>query len=178
MNDEDATLSNGKKGAGLFRYLRTLIISNGDDRRNVIATVFKGVDSLGKQASLPRGAPPVTCVLDSLCCQAGSRPCEMGAVCCDRGSMTCQMGARHCEMGSRNCEQEYFSCEIGSVHCKRSSLPSESPAMVCGGEDFSCKASFVGGEESSSRCERAPGSFVHCAVAVSRLVTLRKRWQD
>jgi type I restriction enzyme M protein len=65
INNEDATLSNGKKGAGLSRYLRTLTSSNGDDRRNVIATVFNSVDSLGKQASLPRGAPPVTCVLDS-----------------------------------------------------------------------------------------------------------------
>ena len=35
----------GKKGAGLFRYLRTLTSSNGDDRRDVIATVFKGVQN-------------------------------------------------------------------------------------------------------------------------------------
>jgi type I restriction enzyme M protein len=34
-----------KKGAGLFRYLRTLTSSNGDDRRDVIATVFKGVQN-------------------------------------------------------------------------------------------------------------------------------------
>src|ERR1017187_4636337 len=31
-----------KRGPGLFRYLRTLTSSNGDDRREVIATVFKG----------------------------------------------------------------------------------------------------------------------------------------
>jgi len=34
-----------RKGAGLFRYLRTLTSSNGDDRRDVIATVFKGVQN-------------------------------------------------------------------------------------------------------------------------------------
>lgn len=34
-----------KKGAGLFRYLRTLTSSNGDDRRDVIATVFRGVQN-------------------------------------------------------------------------------------------------------------------------------------
>jgi type I restriction enzyme M protein len=34
-----------KRGAGLFRYLRTLTSSNGDDRREVIATVFKGVQN-------------------------------------------------------------------------------------------------------------------------------------
>ena len=34
-----------KRGPGLFRYLRTLTSSNGDDRRDVIATVFKGVQN-------------------------------------------------------------------------------------------------------------------------------------
>ena len=34
-----------QKGAGLFRYLRTLTSSNGDDRRDVIATVFRGVQN-------------------------------------------------------------------------------------------------------------------------------------
>jgi type I restriction enzyme M protein len=34
-----------KRGPGLFRYLRTLTSSNGDDRREVIATVFKGVQN-------------------------------------------------------------------------------------------------------------------------------------
>jgi hypothetical protein len=34
-----------QKGRGLFRYLRTLTSSNGDDRRDVIATVFKGVQN-------------------------------------------------------------------------------------------------------------------------------------
>src|SRR6267154_4784916 len=45
INNEEATRSDGKKGAGLFRYLRTLTSSNGDDRREVIATVFRGVQN-------------------------------------------------------------------------------------------------------------------------------------
>ena len=45
INSEESSLPNGKKGAGLFRYLRTLTSSNGDDRRDVIATVFKGVQN-------------------------------------------------------------------------------------------------------------------------------------
>ena len=34
-----------RKGPGLFAYLRQLTSSNGDDRRDVIATVFRGVDN-------------------------------------------------------------------------------------------------------------------------------------
>ncbi len=51
INNEETALpqwpskGNGKKGAGLFRYLRTLTSSNGDDRREVIATVFRGVQN-------------------------------------------------------------------------------------------------------------------------------------
>ena len=45
INQEECTLPNGKKGAGLFRYLRTLTSSNGDNRRDVIATVFRGVQN-------------------------------------------------------------------------------------------------------------------------------------
>jgi type I restriction enzyme M protein len=45
INNEETTCPDGKKGAGLFRYLRTLTSSNGDDRRDVIATVFKGVQN-------------------------------------------------------------------------------------------------------------------------------------
>ena len=50
INNEETTLpSRGggppKRGAGLFRYLRTLTSSNGDDRRDVIATVFRGVQN-------------------------------------------------------------------------------------------------------------------------------------
>ncbi len=36
---------NTSESAGLFRYLRTLTSSNGDNRRDVIATVFKGVQN-------------------------------------------------------------------------------------------------------------------------------------
>jgi len=45
INNEETTLPNGKKGAGLFRYLRTLTSSNGDNRRDVVATVFRGVQN-------------------------------------------------------------------------------------------------------------------------------------
>ncbi|MGA2499631.1 MAG: class I SAM-dependent DNA methyltransferase [Tepidisphaeraceae bacterium] len=42
INNEDATLPNGKKGAGLFAYLRSLQGTNGGDRRDVVRTVFAG----------------------------------------------------------------------------------------------------------------------------------------
>ena len=45
INNEETTLRTARRGAGLFRYLRTLTSSNGDDRRDVIATVFKGVQN-------------------------------------------------------------------------------------------------------------------------------------
>ncbi len=45
INNEETTLPNGEKGNGLFRYLRTLTSSNGDNRRDVIATVFRGVQN-------------------------------------------------------------------------------------------------------------------------------------
>ena len=45
INNEETTRPDGTKGAGLFRYLRTLTSSNGDDRRDVIATVFRGVQN-------------------------------------------------------------------------------------------------------------------------------------
>ena len=45
IQQEECTLPTGKKGAGLFRYLRTLTSSNGDNRREVIATVFRGVQN-------------------------------------------------------------------------------------------------------------------------------------
>lgn len=45
INNEEATLPDGKKGSGLFRYLRTLSSSTGADRRDVVATVFKGVQN-------------------------------------------------------------------------------------------------------------------------------------
>jgi len=42
VNNEEAIRPDGKKGAGLFAYLRSLQGANGGDRRDVIATVFKG----------------------------------------------------------------------------------------------------------------------------------------
>ncbi len=42
INNEEAVRPDGKKGAGLFAYLRGLQSANGGDRRDVIATVFKG----------------------------------------------------------------------------------------------------------------------------------------
>ena len=43
INQEECTRPDGTRGPGLFAYLRKLTSSNGDDRRDVIATVFKGV---------------------------------------------------------------------------------------------------------------------------------------
>ena len=54
ISHEEATRPDGKRGAGLFRYLRTLTSANGDDRRDVIATVFKGVDNRMKSGYLLR----------------------------------------------------------------------------------------------------------------------------
>ena len=45
INNEESTRPDGKKGVGLFRYLRTLTSSNGDDQRDVIATVFRSVQN-------------------------------------------------------------------------------------------------------------------------------------
>jgi type I restriction enzyme M protein len=42
VNNEEAVLPNGSRGPGLFAYLRSLAGRNGGDRRDVIATVFKG----------------------------------------------------------------------------------------------------------------------------------------
>ncbi len=54
INQDETTLSNRKKGAGLFAYLRSLTSANGDDRRDVIATVFKGVDNRMRSGYLLR----------------------------------------------------------------------------------------------------------------------------
>ena len=54
INNEETTRPDGREGAGLFRYLRTLTSSNGDDRRDVIATVFKGVDNRMRSGYLLR----------------------------------------------------------------------------------------------------------------------------
>jgi len=42
VNQEEAVRPDGTKGAGLFAYLKTLQGAAGGDRRDVIATVFKG----------------------------------------------------------------------------------------------------------------------------------------
>ena len=43
INSEEVTLPDGTRCKGLFAYLRDLQGDNGDDRRNVIASVFRGV---------------------------------------------------------------------------------------------------------------------------------------
>jgi type I restriction enzyme M protein len=54
INADEAVRPDGTKGAGLFAYLRSLSSSNGDNRRDVIATVFKGVDNRMKSGYLLR----------------------------------------------------------------------------------------------------------------------------
>jgi type I restriction enzyme M protein len=43
VNQDEAVRPDGKRGTGLFAYLRALRSANGRDRRDVVATVFKGV---------------------------------------------------------------------------------------------------------------------------------------
>ncbi len=45
INNDEAMRPDGKRGPGLFQYLRNLTSSNGDSRRDVIATVFGGVQN-------------------------------------------------------------------------------------------------------------------------------------
>jgi type I restriction enzyme M protein len=52
INSDEAVRADGTKGPGLFAYLRSLSSSNGDNRRDVIATVFKGVDNRMKSGYL------------------------------------------------------------------------------------------------------------------------------
>lgn len=54
INQDEAIRPDGTKGPGLFAYLRKLTNANGDDRREVIATVFKGVDNRMKVGYLLR----------------------------------------------------------------------------------------------------------------------------
>jgi type I restriction enzyme M protein len=57
INNEETTLPNGKKGPGLFAYLRKLTSSDmagAAGTRDVIATVFKGVDNRMKSGYLLR----------------------------------------------------------------------------------------------------------------------------
>jgi len=54
INQDETIRPDGKKGPGLFAYLRSLTNANGDDRRTVIATVFRGVDNRMKSGYLLR----------------------------------------------------------------------------------------------------------------------------
>jgi type I restriction enzyme M protein len=54
INQDETTRPDGTRGAGLFAYLRSLTSANGDDRRDVIATVFKGVDNRMRSGYLLR----------------------------------------------------------------------------------------------------------------------------
>jgi type I restriction enzyme M protein len=54
INSDEAVRADGTKGPGLFAYLRSLSSSNGDNRRDVVATVFKGVDNRMKSGYLLR----------------------------------------------------------------------------------------------------------------------------
>jgi len=54
INQDECVRPDGKRGPGLFANLRGLTSSNGDDRRDVIATVFRGVDNRMKSGYLLR----------------------------------------------------------------------------------------------------------------------------
>jgi type I restriction enzyme M protein len=45
VNNDEAVRPDGKRGAGLFAYLRALQGENGGNRRDVVATVFRGVQN-------------------------------------------------------------------------------------------------------------------------------------
>ena len=54
VNAEECTRPDGTRGPGLFAYLRALTSRDGDDRRDVIATVFRGVDNRMRSGYLLR----------------------------------------------------------------------------------------------------------------------------
>ena len=54
INQDETRQPDGKKGPGLFAYLRGLSGANGDNRRDVISTVFRGVDNRMKSGYLLR----------------------------------------------------------------------------------------------------------------------------
>jgi type I restriction enzyme M protein len=54
INQDECMRPDGRRGPGLFAYLRGLTSSNGDDRRDVIATVFRGVDNRMRSGYLLR----------------------------------------------------------------------------------------------------------------------------
>ena len=54
INQDETVRPDGTRGPGLFAYLRALSSSNGDNRRDVISTVFRGVDNRMKSGYLLR----------------------------------------------------------------------------------------------------------------------------
>ncbi len=54
VNQDEAIGPDGKRGPGLFAYLRRLSGADGDKRRDVIATVFRGVDNRMRSGYLLR----------------------------------------------------------------------------------------------------------------------------
>jgi type I restriction enzyme M protein len=54
VNQEECVRPDGTRGAGLFAYLRKLTSDNDDDRRQVVATVFRGIDNRMKSGYLLR----------------------------------------------------------------------------------------------------------------------------
>jgi type I restriction enzyme M protein len=54
INQDQCVRPDGSSGPGLFAYLRGLSSANGDDRRDVIATVFRGVDNRMRSGYLLR----------------------------------------------------------------------------------------------------------------------------
>lgn len=54
VNGEECVRPDGTRGPGLFAYLRSIEGGEGDDRRDVIATVFRGVDNRVKSGYILR----------------------------------------------------------------------------------------------------------------------------
>src|SRR5437660_10378506 len=54
INYEETTRPDGSKGPGLLAHLRSLQSANGDDRPDVIASVFSGVSNRMEPRYLPR----------------------------------------------------------------------------------------------------------------------------
>src|SRR5438309_5656041 len=54
INQDESVRPDGSRGPGLFAYLRQLTSANGDDRRDVVGTVFRGVDNRMKSGYLLR----------------------------------------------------------------------------------------------------------------------------
>lgn len=54
INQDECVRPDGQRGLGLFAYLRGLTSANGDERRDVVATVFRGVDNRMKSGYLLR----------------------------------------------------------------------------------------------------------------------------